>query len=172
MRYQDGENDRTAHPREVAEIKMTQVDVLLIEDNPRDAELAIEFLKEAHLPFRVIVASDGEKAMSFLGNLKGTSEEHRPSLILLDIKLPKKDGFEILSEMRNNRELASIPVVILTGSKQESDKKRAMGLGADLYCLKPRDVKEWNTFTDSIGQFWIRRTMNRDKPVDDSQSDK
>ena len=149
---------------------MTQVDVLLIEDNPQEAQLAIEFLKEAHLPFRVIVASDGEKAMSFLGNLKGTSEEHRPSLVMLDIKLPKKDGFEILSEMRNNRELASIPVVMLTGSNQESDKNRAMSLGADLYYLKPRDVKEWNAFTDSIGQFWIRRTMNRTPSQDEFQS--
>jgi DNA-binding response OmpR family regulator len=151
---------------------MKQVDVLLIEDNPNDAQLAIEFLKEAHLPFRVIVASDGEKAMDFLDNLKGIPEERRPSLVLLDIKLPKKDGFEVLSEIRNNRNLASIPVVMLTGSNQESDKKKAMGLGADLYCLKPRDVKEWDSLTDSIGQFWIRRTMNQDKPVDNSQSDK
>jgi DNA-binding response OmpR family regulator len=153
-------------------IIMKQVDVLLIEDNPNDAQLAIEFLKEAHLPFRVIVASDGEKAMTFLGNLKGTSEEHRPSLVMLDIKLPKKDGFEVLSEMRNNRDLASIPVIMLTGSNQESDKERAMSLGADLYCLKPKDIKEWDAFTGSIGQFWIRRTMNRDNPVDDVQVDK
>ncbi len=149
---------------------MTQVDVLLIEDNPNDAQLAIEFLKEAHLPFRVIVASDGEKAMNFLGNLKGTPEEHRPSLVLLDIKLPKKDGFEVLNEIRNNRDLASIPVVMLTGSNQESDKKKAMSLGADLYCLKPRDIKEWDAFTDSIGQFWIRRTMNRPTSEDEPQS--
>ena len=148
---------------------MTQVDVLLIEDNPNDAQLAIEFLKEAHLPFRVIVASDGEKAMNFLGNLKGTSEEHRPSLVLLDIKLPKKDGFEVLNDIRNSRDLASIPVVILTGSNQESDKKKAISLGADLFFLKPRDAKEWDAFTDSIGQFWIRRTMNRGTPEDDSQ---
>ncbi len=145
---------------------MTQVDVLLIEDNPNDAQLAIEFLKEAHLPFRVIVASDGEKAMSFLDNLKGVPEEKRPSLVLLDIKLPKKDGFEVLSDMRNNQDLAGIPVIMLTGSNQESDKKRAMNLGADLYCLKPKDAKEWDALTDSIGQFWIRRTMNRDKPSD------
>ena len=140
---------------------MTQVDVLLIEDNPNDAQLAIEFLKEAHLPFRVIVASDGEKAMDFLDNLKGEPEERRPSLVLLDIKLPKKDGFEVLNEIRNNRNLAEIPVIMLTGSNQECDKKKAMSLGADLYCLKPKDAKEWDALTDSIGQFWIRRTMNR-----------
>jgi DNA-binding response OmpR family regulator len=149
---------------------MKQVDVLLIEDNPNDAQLAIEFLKEAHLPFRVIVASDGEKAMDFLDNLKGIPEERRPSLVLLDIKLPKKDGFEVLNEIRNNRDLASIPVVILTGSNQESDKKKAMDLGANLYCLKPRDVKEWDSLTDSIGQFWIRRTMNQNRTEDDPQS--
>jgi DNA-binding response OmpR family regulator len=147
---------------------MTQVDVLLIEDNPNDAQLAIEFLKEAHLPFRVIVASDGEKAMNFLDNLKGGPEEKRPSLVLLDIKLPKKDGFEVLSEMRNNRDLAELPVIILTGSNQESDKKKAMNLGADLYCLKPKDAKEWDALTDSIGQFWIRRTMNREKAEDEA----
>ena len=145
---------------------MTQVDVLLIEDNPNDAQLAIEFLKEAHLPFRVIVASDGEKAMNFLDNLKGVPEGKRPSLVLLDIKLPKKDGFEVLTEMRNNRDLAEIPVIMLTGSNQESDKKKAMNLGAALYCLKPKDAKEWDELTDSIGQFWIRRTMNRDKPLE------
>ena len=148
---------------------MTQVDVLLIEDNPNDAQLAIEFLKEAHLPFRVIVASDGEKAMNFLGNLKGVPEEKRPSLVLLDIKLPKKDGFEVLSEMRNNSDLAGIPVIMLTGSNQESDKKKAMNLGADLYCLKPKDAKEWDALTDSIGQFWIRRTMNRPPPENENR---
>jgi DNA-binding response OmpR family regulator len=145
---------------------MKEVDVLLIEDNPNDAQLAIEFLKEAHLPFRVIVASDGEKAMNFLDNLKGVPEEKRPSLVLLDIKLPKKDGFEVLTEMRSNRNLSEIPVIMLTGSNQESDKKKAMNLGADLYCLKPKDAKEWDELTDSIGQFWIRRTMNRDEPAD------
>jgi two-component system response regulator len=150
---------------------MKQVDVLLIEDNPNDAQLAIEFLKEAHLPFRVIVESDGEKAMNFLDNLKGVPEERRPSMVLLDIKLPKKDGFEVLSEIRNNRDLASIPVVMLTGSNQESDKKKAMSLGADLYFLKPRDAKEWDSLTDSIGQFWIRRTMNRTAPQDDPKSE-
>ena len=148
---------------------MTEVDVLLIEDNPNDAQLAIEFLKEAQLPFRVIVASDGEKAMNFLDNLKGVPEERRPSLVLLDIKLPKKDGFEVLNEMRGNRDLAAIPVIILTGSNQESDKKKAMDLGASLYCLKPKDAKEWDALTDSIGQFWIRRTMNRDKPEDEAR---
>ena len=149
---------------------MTQLDVLLIEDNPNDAQLAIEFLKEAHLPFRVIVASDGEKAMNFLDNLKGVPEEKRPSLVLLDIKLPKKDGFEVLSAMRSNPNLAEIPVIMLTGSNQESDKKKAMNLGADLYCLKPKDAKEWDALTDSIGQFWIRRTMNRPTPENEDRS--
>ncbi len=104
--------------------------------------------------------------MNFLDNLKGVPEEKRPSLVLLDIKLPKKDGFEVLTEMRNNRDLAEIPVIMLTGSNQESDKKKAMNLGAALYCLKPKDAKEWDELTDSIGQFWIRRTMNRDKPLE------
>jgi DNA-binding response OmpR family regulator len=93
---------------------MTQVDVLLIEDNPNDAQLAIEFLKEAHLPFRVIVASDGEKAMSFLDNLKGVPEERRPSLVLLDIKLPKKDGFEVLNEIRTARSVRDPHVTVRT----------------------------------------------------------
>jgi chemotaxis family two-component system response regulator Rcp1 len=146
------------------------VDILLVEDNPGDAQLAIEFLKEAHLPFRVILAEDGEKAMTFLNGLKGKEDNKRPSLVLLDIKLPKKNGFEVLKEMRASRNLAAIPVIVLTSSSLESDKEKAMDLGADLYCLKPNGVREWENLTESIGQFWIRRASYKPDENDSKKS--
>jgi chemotaxis family two-component system response regulator Rcp1 len=145
---------RSAAKSEAAE---REIDILLVEDNPGDAQLTIEFLKDARLPFRVILAEDGEKAMTFLNELKGEEGKSRPSMVLLDIKIPKKDGFEVLHEIRGNKDLSSIPVIILTGSRLDEDRQKAMSLGADLYCLKPRDVKEWEKLTESIGHFWILR---------------
>ncbi|MCU7924393.1 MAG: response regulator [Candidatus Thiodiazotropha sp. (ex Dulcina madagascariensis)] len=131
------------------------VEILLVEDNPGDARLAQEGMKEGKILNRLSIVSDGEQAMAFLCREGEYAQAPRPDLILLDLNLPKKDGREVLAEIKANPRLKRIPVVILTMSKAEEDILRAYDLHANCYISKPIDLEKFIDVVNAIEQFWF-----------------
>jgi CheY-like chemotaxis protein len=130
--------------------------ILLIEDNPDDVELIMEALTENKLGNRVVIANDGVQAMEYLqyqGSYK-TREKGNPSLILLDIKMPRMDGIEVLKAIKSSSLLKTIPVVMLTSSNEESDLKKCYELGANAYIMKSLCFKDFFEAIKSLGVFW------------------
>ena len=132
------------------------VDILLVEDSPSDQLLAREALADAAVPNRLHIVSDGIEAMAFLRRQGRHHAAPRPDLILLDLNLPRKDGREVLSEIKSNEELQRIPVVVLTTSESEQDVKRAYALHANCYVSKPVDFEAFKRVIRSIEEFWFR----------------
>ena len=131
------------------------MEVLLVEDSAGDVRLTREALKDAKVHVNLHIASDGIEAMAFL-NREGTHQNNpRPDLILLDLNLPKKDGREVLQEIKGNLTLKSIPVVILTTSESEADILRSYLLHANCYITKPVDLKGFLEVVKSIDNFWL-----------------
>jgi chemotaxis family two-component system response regulator Rcp1 len=130
-------------------------DILLVEDNPGDAELTMEALQEGRWVNRITLAKDGMEAMAFLNREGSFQDAHSPDLILLDLNLPKKNGFEVLKEIRENPKLARIPVVILTSSQAERDILRGYDLHANCFVSKPVELDELLNVVKSIGVFWL-----------------
>ncbi|MHB8084550.1 MAG: response regulator [Dehalococcoidia bacterium] len=131
------------------------VDVLLVEDNPGDVRLTREALKDAKLVINLHVVGDGVEAMAFLRHEKGYASKPRPDLVLLDLNLPKKDGREVLAEIKNDVDLRRIPVVVVTTSKAEEDILKSYDLHANCYVTKPLDLDQFVTVVHSIEQFWL-----------------
>jgi len=130
--------------------------ILLVEDNPQDVELTIEALTEYNLANNVVSVSDGIQAMEYLlckGKYKGRTT-FNPAVILLDIKMPRMDGIEVLEAIRNDEKLKHIPVVMLTSSREEPDLKKCYELGSNAYIVKPVDFKEFIEAVRHIGVFW------------------
>jgi CheY-like chemotaxis protein len=130
--------------------------LLLVEDNPNDVELTLSALKEANLANEVIVANDGEQALEYLyrrGRHAGR-KTGQPGVILLDLKMPKVDGHEVLKQIRSDPELRLIPVVILTSSREERDLYQSYDNGANSYVVKPVDFEEFITAISKLGVFW------------------
>ena len=130
--------------------------ILLAEDNPNDVELTLEALAAHNLANRVIVARDGVEAMAYLrreGAFAGR-EGGDPAVILLDIKMPRMDGIEVLREIRGDPALRRLPVVILTSSKEEQDIITAYDLGVNAYVVKPVDFESFMSAVESLGVFW------------------
>ena len=136
-------------------MKTNTVEILLVEDNPRDVRLMVEALKETRVPSRLHLAEDGVQAMSFLRR-KGThGKAPRPDLVLLDLNLPKKDGREVLSEIKKDPDLKLIPVVILTTSKADEDISLAYRYQANCFITKPVGYANFNEVMRSIEKFWF-----------------
>ncbi len=131
------------------------IDILLVEDNPGDARLAIEALKDTKIKNQLHVVSDGEEASDFLYHKGKYHDAPRPDLILLDLNLPKKDGRELLAEIKNDPSLKRIPVVILTTSKAEEDIIKTYNLNANCYITKPLDLDQFMKVVHSIEEFWL-----------------
>jgi CheY-like chemotaxis protein len=131
------------------------IEILLVEDNPGDARLAIELLKEAKVYNRLSVASDGVEAMEYLRRQGKFKEARRPDLILLDLNLPRKDGKQVLKEIREDPALKRIPVVVLTTSEAEEDILKAYDLSANCYVTKPVDLDQFVKVVHSIENFWL-----------------
>jgi len=131
------------------------VEILLIEDSPGDVRLTIEALKEAKVRNRLNVVGDGVEAMSFLRQQGRHAAAPRPDLILLDLNLPKKDGREVLAEIKADPKLRCIPIVVLTTSRAEEDVLRAYNLHANCYITKPVDFQQFLTVIKSIENFWL-----------------
>jgi CheY-like chemotaxis protein len=131
------------------------VEILLVEDNKGDVGLIEEVLEEAKIRNKLHVAEDGEEAMLYLRGKGKFSGSPRPDLILLDLNLPKKDGREVLREIKENSNLKNIPVIILTSSSAENDITRAYDLHANAYVTKPLDFDQFINVVGSIVNFWL-----------------
>lgn len=138
----------------VAEL-IKPIDILLVEDNPGDVRLTIEALKEGKVLNRLTVAKDGIEALAMLRKEGPYREAPRPDLILLDLNLPKKDGREVLAEIKCDSGLKRIPVVILTTSQDEHDVLRSYNLHANCYITKPVDLEQFIKVVKSIEDFWL-----------------
>ena len=131
------------------------IEILLIEDNPGDVDLTKEALQEAKVRNRLHVVDDGAKAVDFLYKRGEYADVPRPDIILLDLNLPKKDGRQVLEEIKADPQLAEIPVVILTTSQAEEDILRSYQLHANCYITKPVDFKQFMHVVKSIEEFWL-----------------
>ena len=131
------------------------IEVLLVEDSPGDVRLTREAFKDAKMHINLHVAADGEEAMVFLKREGDSGNAPRPDLILLDLNLPKKDGREVLEEIKGDPTLKSIPVVILTTSASEEDILRSYRLHANCYITKPVDLEGFLKVVKSIDNFWL-----------------
>jgi CheY-like chemotaxis protein len=130
-------------------------EVLLVEDNPGDVRLTREVLRERKISNRLSVASDGVEAIAFLRRQAAYADAPRPDLILLDLNLPKKDGRQVLAEIKADERLRHIPVVILTTSKAEEDILKSYELHANCYITKPVDFDQFVGVVRSIEDFWL-----------------
>ena len=133
----------------------TPVEVLLVEDSKPDVRLTMEALKDAKVLNHITVASDGVEAMAMLRRHEPYANAPRPDLILLDLNLPRKDGREVLEEIKNDDSLKHIPVVILTTSQAEQDILQSYRLRANAYVTKPVDLEQFLTVVRSIEHFWL-----------------
>jgi chemotaxis family two-component system response regulator Rcp1 len=131
------------------------INILLVEDNPGDVRLTVEALKEGKVRNQLHIAKDGMEAMDFLHRRGNYSDVPRPDLILLDLNLPKKDGHEVLAEIKEDPELKRIPVVVLTGSKAGDDILKTYNRHANCYITKPVDWDQFIAVVKSINDFWL-----------------
>ena len=131
------------------------VEILLVEDNPGDERLTREALKEGKVYSNLHWVKDGVEAMQFLRRQGKYAEVPRPDIILLDLNLPKKDGREVLQDIKNDDKLKRIPVVVLTTSKAEEDVLRSYNLHANCYVTKPVDLEKFIVVVKSIDVFWL-----------------
>jgi two-component system response regulator len=131
------------------------INILLVEDNPGDVELTEDALRKSKVATRVSVVGDGEDAMDYLNHRGGYENDPTPDLVLLDLNLPRKDGMEVLREMREDPNLKHIPVVILTTSEAERDILAGYRLGANCFISKPVDLTEFRMVVESIDDFWF-----------------
>ncbi len=134
---------------------MKPIEILLVEDSPTDVLLAQEALEHAKVLNKLHVASDGVEAMEFLQRQGRFADATRPDLILLDLNLPRKDGREVLAEIKADDALKRIPVVVLTTSKAEEDIFKAYGLHANCYVTKPVDFERFSDVVRAIETFWF-----------------
>jgi chemotaxis family two-component system response regulator Rcp1 len=131
------------------------VEILIVEDNPGDVRLTQEGLKEGKVLNNLHVAEDGEEAMAFLRREGKYADAPRPDLILLDLNLPGKDGREVLAEIKADKDLRRIPVVVLTVSKAEEDILKTYDLNANCYITKPINLDQFIKVVKSIEEFWL-----------------
>jgi CheY-like chemotaxis protein len=136
-------------------IRGKPIEILLVEDNEGDIGLIEEVFEEAKIGNKLHIAEDGEEAMYFLHGEKSFSGSPRPDIILLDLNLPKKDGREVLREIKEDHDLKNIPVVVLTTSGAEKDVLKAYDLHANAYITKPLDFNQFIKVIESIGNFWL-----------------
>jgi CheY-like chemotaxis protein len=140
----------------VSNVKFARrVNILLVEDNPGDVRLTLEALKESGLHINIHVTKDGIEAMAFLHQEEPHAKAPKPDLILLDLDLPKKDGREMLAEIKADEHLKHIPVAILTTSQAKEDILRTYDLHANCYITKPADLNQFIKVVRTIENFWL-----------------
>jgi two-component system, chemotaxis family, response regulator Rcp1 len=136
-------------------MELSKAKILLVEDNPGDVRLTLEALKEGKILNEISVAEDGVEAIAYLRRAGKYAQAPRPDIILLDLNLPKKDGREVLEEIKADANLRTIPVVVLTTSAAERDILRAYNLHANCYITKPVDLEQFMRVVQSIEDFWL-----------------
>jgi two-component system, response regulator len=132
--------------------------ILLVEDSPIDAEMTMDALREANLANPVVHVEDGEECMDWL-HARGVFAERQgddPAVMLLDIKMPRMNGLDVLKQVRSNDRFRRMPVVILSSSREESDLARSWDLGVNAYVIKPVDVSQFSQAVRTLGQFWTK----------------
>ncbi len=135
-----------------------KIEILLIEDNASDAELAIRALKKNKIASSIIHLKDGARAIDFLfgkGEFEKRNTNSKPKIILLDLKMPKVDGIEVLRKIKTDELTKNIPVVVLTSSKEVSDLEKAYSNGANSYIVKPVDFDDFSRVITETGKYWI-----------------
>ncbi len=152
-------------------VETESVEILLVEDNPADAELAMHALKKCKVANHILHLRDGAEALDFLfhrGEFSGRSEQNRPMLVLLDLKLPKVDGLQVLKQIKNDARTKAIPVILLTSSKEESDVAAGYQLGVNSYIQKPVNFAEFQEVVRQLGMYWL--LVNSKAPASAFQS--
>ena len=140
-----------------------KIEILLVEDNPYDAELTIRSLKKSNLANRIFHVTDGAEALDFLfqrGEFQDRSVTFFPKLVLLDLKLPKISGIEVLKALKSNPSTKMIPVVVLTSSNVESDLISSYNLGVNSYIVKPVDFDKFAEVIKNLGMYWLLLNKN------------
>ncbi len=135
-----------------------QVEILLVEDNEDDLELALHALQKGNLANRIEIARDGEEALDFLfcrGVYAGRSRTNQPRLVLLDLKLPKVNGLQVLKELKSNPSTKAIPIAVLTASREEQDLIQSYRLGVNSYIQKPVDFEQFCATVKQVSLFWL-----------------
>ena len=134
------------------------VEILLVEDNPEDVEITVRAFKKRNLTNKIHVVEDGEEALEYIfatGAYKERNINHRPKVILLDLKLPKVDGLEVLRRIREDERTKQIPVVVLTSSQEERDIVESYKLGVNSYIVKPVDFAKFLDTVSELGFYWL-----------------
>ena len=139
-------------------IENNEIDILLVEDNPDDLELTLHALRREHLANNIFAVRDGEEAVEFLfckGRFQKRNFEHPPRLVLLDLKLPKLTGLEVLKLVKQDPRTKTVPIVVLTSSKEERDLVASYNLGVNSYIQKPVDFDTFREIVKSTGLYWM-----------------
>ncbi len=134
------------------------VEILLVEDNDHDAEMALRALKKNNISNKITRLKDGEEALEFLfgtGDFEGRSVHNQPRVILLDLKMPKVDGLEVLKAVRSNKDTENIPIVMLTSSREERDVVEGYKLGVNSFIVKPVEFNSFMEAVKDIGIYWL-----------------
>lgn len=137
-----------------------EVEILLVEDNPTDAELAMRALKKSNLANKLVWVKDGAEALDFVFATgaysgRGVADGHGPKVILLDLRLPKVDGMEVLRRIKDDERTRTIPVVVLTSSKEDRDVAESYKLGVNSYISKPVEFDEFAKVVSELGMYWL-----------------
>jgi two-component system response regulator len=135
-----------------------RVEILLVEDNPTDAELCVRSLKKHNLTNQLIWVKDGAEALDFLfarGSYSGRNPNQAPKVVMLDLRLPKVDGLEVLRQIRGDERLKELPVVVLTSSKEDRDVAESYRLGANSFVSKPVEFTEFADAVAKLGLYWV-----------------
>ena len=141
-----------------------EVEILLVEDSAADAEMTIRALKKANIANKLVHLKDGAEALDFLfcrGNFSERDPANKPKVILLDIKMPRVDGIEVLRQLKSNEDTRRIPVVIMTSSNEDSDVVASYNLGVNSYVVKPVDFERFAKAVNDLGLYWV--LINRTK---------
>lgn len=134
------------------------VEILLVEDSDQDAELAMRALKKKNITNNIVRLKNGEEALNFIfakGEFSNRSIQNQPKVVLLDLKMPKVDGLEVLKEVRENDETKDLPIVILTSSKEEEDLVKSYKLGVNSFIVKPVEFESFTNAVAKIGMYWV-----------------
>jgi two-component system response regulator len=137
---------------------VSEIEILLVEDNPDDLEMTLHALREAKIANRIQVARDGAEALDFLFCERAFAVrkmEDKPRMILLDLKLPKVDGREVLARIKGDARTRSIPVIVLTSSKEQNDVVESYHLGVNSYIVKPVDFEQFVAAVQQLGMYWL-----------------
>ncbi len=135
-----------------------EIEILLIEDNLNDAEMTMRALRKNNVTNKILHLKDGSEALDFMfgkGPFEGRNMNKRPKVILLDLKMPKVDGMEVLERTKSDEQTKTIPVVVLTSSKEDPDIQRCYELGANSYIVKPVEFEEFHKVVAELGLYWV-----------------